>query len=1364
MCVQAEEVILSDVKNTMSRVLKKLPDQDDKLNKFLKNNIKHLETDKREVVGVFGKTGAGKSSLINAVIGVKDLLPSGSISACTSVMIKVEANMQNPKYEAKIEFITKEAKELSAKLVKYTRSESKVEDAKDVKRCYWPLVKCVTVRVPKNRLLQHVTLVDLPGNGDCNKSRDRMWKKVVGSCSTVWIVTDLNRAASEKEPWEILKESCSLMGNGGECRQIHFICTKSDNFEDSDDQSAAGVRAQILKRNEQAKRKVRAEFSKLKEVKKQFSEEDFKVFTVSSKEFLKKKRLDQDETEIPRLQEFLQDLNEWHSETFNYVSGAHGILSLIQGASSREGTKKGGSAFHRILKNEGNSGPFNGVINAFSLGTEKLMMIKECENVKLQLTFLKTEEEKMKTKLNKLIRERKKTIYSSLTTTIEEKMKPCYDRAKEIRGEGSLKNMRETIEKHVRRSKDVMFVQAKDAMMKQLRNLMLEILEELKSTMQESIELSLKTDGVSIPVLINPVKQLHCVHDVHRLLPELRQQDFLADLCPILGRQSEVNTLVGLGSYWDTERETPLTCFWLHVNRLYATIPFHWKLESSCFCKRLQEMQIADEGVDKESLYCLEDQEIVALIPKVGPRSKFKKRLKLLKEEQNTTDPETSESSVEVCPSTSKTNDKGKRKLDLHGESSQWQSPARKRPQEDILSDVKNTMSCVLDKLPDQDDKLNKFLKKNINDLETDKREVVGVFGRTGAGKSSLINAIIGEQDLLPSGSLSACTSVMIKVEANMRNPKYEAEIEFITKEEWEEELNNFLGDNDDQEKGKDSVEKLSVLYGEEWKNKYPEHLMDEKYFKRIPEFLSSESKILTRDTADDLSADLVKYTRSESKDVKRLYWPLVKCVTVRVPNNRLLQHVTLVDLPGNGDRNKSRDTMWKKFVGSCSTVWIVADINRAAADKESWEILEESCSLMGNGGECQQIHFICTKSDSLGGSDDQSAAGVRAQILELNEQAKRKVKEEFNKLKDVKKQFGEECFKVFTVSSKEFLRKKSLKRNDTEIPELQEFLQELNECHSETFNYVSGAHGILSLIQGASSREGFQADIKTAVSIELEENLSHELDKVSEPMKETLMAFEKCLSEGVETSKSSCEKVLKSVLYPTKKGGAFYGSLKCLVEKGGIHKPKKGKLININMKLSSCLTDSIDEEFKKTFPNEGNSEPFNGVINTFSLGTEKLMTNKEYENVKLQLTFLKTEEEKMKTNLNKLIRERKKTIYSSLTTTIEETMKECYDRAKEIKGEGSLEKMRDTIKNYVDGSKDVMFAQAKDAMVKQLRDLMSEIPAKLKRTMQESIDLSLKTDGVSIPDVSVELEMVKKYYNELKRTTESPDDDATIW
>lgn len=354
--------------------------------------------------------------------------------------------------------------------------------------------------------------------------------------------------------------------------------------------------------------------------------------------------------------------------------------------------------------------------------------------------------------------------------------------------------------------------------------------------------------------------------------------------------------------------------------------------------------------------------------------------------------------------------DTGKRKLHLQGESSLSQ-PAEKRKRDSdftelrIFSDVKNIMVCVLGKLQYQENtKINKFLKTKIKNLETDKRELVGVFGKTGAGKTSLINAVIGEQGLLPTGSISACTSVMIKVEANRHDQEYEAEIEFISKEEWEDELGNreqFLkddadqerndddGDDDDNDEYHDLVEKLTALYAEDWKQKSTEQLMDQKNFREIPEILQSKRKMLPCKSAEDLSEKIKKYTIKDKnqggeKDVKRWFWPLVKCVTVRVPNNSFLQHVTLVDLPGNGDRNKSRDQMWKEIVGNCSTVWIVSEIKRAAADKESWEILKSASSLLGNGGECQHINFICTMSDDIEHSTDD----LLTSILKRNTEA----------------------------------------------------------------------------------------------------------------------------------------------------------------------------------------------------------------------------------------------------------------------------------------------------------------------------------------------------------------------------------------
>ncbi|XP_004559419.3 nuclear GTPase SLIP-GC isoform X2 [Maylandia zebra] len=785
-----------------------------------------------------------------------------------------------------------------------------------------------------------------------------------------------------------------------------------------------------------------------------------------------------------------------------------------------------------------------------------------------------------------------------------------------------------------------------------------------------------------------------------------------------------------------------------------------------------------DEQIDAESLYELDDREIENLITKAGPRVKFRKRLKLLKGKQEheevaglvqyEQEHEEAADVVQVLPSTS---DTGKRKSDLQSDASRLQSPAKRQRQSlpgfaesIILSDVKSIMTFVHERLNEQD-KLSAFLKKKISDLETDKRELVGVFGKTGAGKSSLINAIIEEKNLLPSGSINACTSVMIKLEAKTHSSKYEAEIEFITKEEWRDELWSFrqlLDNNKNQEKEDDdyhdAVEKLSALYGQEWKKSF-ENLMENKYFKEIPEFLQSRRKILTCESVNELSAQFVKYTRSDSKqgegnEGKKWFWPLVKCVTVRVPNNPFLQHVTLVDLPGNGDCNKSRDQMWKGIVGECSTVWIVTEINRAASEKEAWEILESVSSLIGNGGECQQIHFICTKSDLVDDSDDLSSADIHDRIVKRNMQAKGEVKKAFNKRTKINKHFTDDSFKVFTVSSREFLKGKHLSPEETEITKLQGFLQDLNDCHSETVNYVNGAYGILSLIQGANSR-GVDSK-KGEVFAELERIMNLQLENVRKEMEETFTAFEKCLNDGVEKSKGSYGEKLKNFLYRGKNSG-FCRVLKCVVENGGVHKPKKGTLINLNMKLASCLTDSIDEKFREIFPNDSECGAFNGVINEFSLNTDSLI--EKYKSAELQLRFLRTEEEKIKAKLNRMMRKQKKRVYSSLTETIEDIMEEGYKKAAEFEGEGMLYWMRETIKNHVHSKKD-MFEQAKNTMLEKLHSLMVNILEILEKIMKESIESSFKTDGSLLPDVSTELEMVKKYYDQLAAT---PDDETSL-
>lgn len=69
---------------------------------------------------------------------------------------------------------------------------------------------------------------------------------------------------------------------------------------------------------------------------------------------------------------------------------------------------------------------------------------------------------------------------------------------------------------------------------------------------------------------------------------------------------------------------------------------------------------------------------------------------------------------------------------------------------------------------------------------------IIGVVGNTGAGKSSVINAMLDEERLVPTNCMRACTAVVTEMSWNTSNDvnsKYRAEIEFIQPSDWEKDL-----------------------------------------------------------------------------------------------------------------------------------------------------------------------------------------------------------------------------------------------------------------------------------------------------------------------------------------------------------------------------------------------------------------------------------------------------------------------------------------------------------------------------------------------------------------------------------------------
>jgi ATPase subunit of ABC transporter with duplicated ATPase domains len=75
---------------------------------------------------------------------------------------------------------------------------------------------------------------------------------------------------------------------------------------------------------------------------------------------------------------------------------------------------------------------------------------------------------------------------------------------------------------------------------------------------------------------------------------------------------------------------------------------------------------------------------------------------------------------------------------------------------------------------------------------KVDTPTIIGVVGNTGAGKSSVINAMLEEERLVPTNCMRACTAVVTELSYNSsedENEKYRAEIAFIQAADWEHDL-----------------------------------------------------------------------------------------------------------------------------------------------------------------------------------------------------------------------------------------------------------------------------------------------------------------------------------------------------------------------------------------------------------------------------------------------------------------------------------------------------------------------------------------------------------------------------------------------
>jgi hypothetical protein len=210
-----------------------------------------------------------------------------------------------------------------------------------------------------------------------------------------------------------------------------------------------------------------------------------------------------------------------------------------------------------------------------------------------------------------------------------------------------------------------------------------------------------------------------------------------------------------------------------------------------------------------------------------------------------------------------------------------------------------------LSDLPAQSPEAQQWLQQieNLRKQNINEPTIIGVVGNTGAGKSSVINAMLDEERLVPTNCMRACTAVVTEMSWNSsddENAKYRAEIEFIQAEDWEKELRVLFGElldgsgnisreayNEDSEAGV-AYAKIKAVYPhktrEDLANSNIRDLMREPAIRHV----LGTTKTVEEARSERFYRILQTYVDSKEKstdDKKQKkemeYWPLIKVVKI---------------------------------------------------------------------------------------------------------------------------------------------------------------------------------------------------------------------------------------------------------------------------------------------------------------------------------------------------------------------------------------------------------------------------------------------------------------------------------------------------
>lgn len=267
----------------------------------------------------------------------------------------------------------------------------------------------------------------------------------------------------------------------------------------------------------------------------------------------------------------------------------------------------------------------------------------------------------------------------------------------------------------------------------------------------------------------------------------------------------------------------------------------------------------------------------------------------------------------------------------------------------------------------------------------------IALLGSTGAGKSTLINSLVGGE-ILPNSGINVCTSGITRVKY-LDQEDFSITVKFATQESWNSEIENVIreiqaaheDDSDENNKmevhpsNKEETARLIAIYGRENYSKLisTRNMTSLVLPGKVLQAFSEGTRKITAKTHFEVlnlvNEFLVTKRIDDLEESADQLWPIVESVLIEGRFAAIQHGAEIVDLPGINDPNEAREARTREYLTTAKFIFVAYESKRQPT-KDIYDILKTRNlrNTIVASGTTKSLTFIATKSDVFTPNDQE--------------------------------------------------------------------------------------------------------------------------------------------------------------------------------------------------------------------------------------------------------------------------------------------------------------------------------------------------------------------------------------------------------